>query len=234
MNDNNQKNIIDLATAITLIGIFMFFVGCLYLRAFYTYLNIPSGFVELDFQRTLITSWSLIFQIFLGFIHSFWWAFYRNKDERFLYIGPLIFIFGTSLSMILFNLTLYNYISKTAFVVIVIALIIVSIIINKIYPKDDKIEKGVYIYFIIAVIAIVNFVSYSQIGKMDAIEVLANYEEDIEITLNHDNQVIYGNFVSFMNNKYIIIIENDKCKKEPLIINNEEVYHIKLIATRNK
>lgn len=63
---------------------------------------------------------------------------------------------------------------------------------------------------------------YGYSGRKDALNLIENYQEDCRIVLK-DNSEIIGKFITHNNYKTFLIVELNNCKKEIIIINDEEV-----------
>jgi hypothetical protein len=53
-----------------------------------------------------------------------------------------------------------------------------------------------------------------------------------ESRLYINNEIISGKFITFMNEKYFLIVENYNCEKELIVINNEQVFSAKFTAKK--
>lgn len=222
MTQNQTKiNTIDIATALTIGGILLYVLGWMYWTKYYSILNINSSYINLSFEKIIATTWVLILNIIGGFIISIHHLFERK--ERDLDLISSIYVIICSILILVGYATNddFWYILLLAFFLFYAILIK---ILTKIGIKFRRMTKNIYINISIILIFFASSMYYNYKGEKDATKLLDEYEENVKVQLNLNNEIISGKFITFMNEKYFLIVENYNCEKELIVINNEQVF----------
>lgn len=222
MTEIKNNKTIDLATTITICGIFLYSLGWIYWTIFFKTLNISSSYIDISFDKIIATTWFLVLIIIGGFFLSFQYYF-EEKNEN-LEITSSGYVIICSL-LILLGVTTSNYVWYVCFFIF---LLIYAILIKAMhfYGKNlGKISKKIFIYIVLFLFYISACIFYINQGEKDANQILTGNKKDIEIKFNNaEIKNISGKFVAYMNNKYFLIVKNKNNKKELYIINDSEVF----------
>jgi len=226
-----KKIVINYAALISIGGILLYQLGWLYWETYLNKLNIDSSFIEIPFEKIISTTWTTIAYILICFYKSIEQVnSLKDKDSIYLTDGLFSMLLG------LFMLVYIQDINKI-FNIIILSIILFFVfytIPEKFKDKLGTVTKNKFMMIIIVGIYFMSFIFYNLKANNDSKALLANYENDIEIMLNHNNKVITGKFVTFLNDKYFLLIENNKCKREIFIINDNEISLAKMLNNGKK
>lgn len=227
MEENKKsKNIFDIATLLTIIGIFLYGLGWFYWSRYFSLFNIDVSFINISFDKIISTTWPLILSVLSGFIISLH-HLYETDNDKFDIVSSIYVIVVSPFILLISNIkTNWILLLLAYFIFIIIYRVIVYFIIKK-NIKIEFITKTIFTYLLSFTFVIASFIYYGYRAKKDAEKIIQNYSEDVEITLKNRN-VLFGKLVTFMNENYFIICENNKCKKELIIVSKDEVSKIKM------
>lgn len=233
-NEKSEKSMFDVAALISVIGIFLYVLGYLYLRNYYKVLQVSSSFLDLSLNNVLVKTWPLILVTILGFVPVFFQVFIKNHGVKQLPLAEtIIYLFA---SILLLPVGMW-FLGRTSWrdtliaFILMFPLVFLNVYLGNRITSVKTVEKVLYKYFLLCIFPLASMLIYSYKGQAYGEKIKAEYEDDVEITLNHDNQKINGKYLLFSNNKYIVMIENNNCEKETFIINNEDVSYIRFIST---
>lgn len=223
----SKKTLFDYTAVITIGGILLYQLGWVYWERYLNKLGISSSFIDIPLEKIISTTWTSVAFILAGFALSIEKIFIlKDKDTIYIVDGLLILIIGVS-SILLVN--------NSHFFKIIGVLYLLLRYLDKIIPIRWKERVGTvnhqqYYISLFVIIFVFSSAYYYYKGSKDADALITNFENDIEITFNNDNKSVKGKFIIFMNDKYFILIENNKCKRETLVINNNEINHTKFLT----
>lgn len=221
----SKKTIVDTTTIITIGGIVLYQLGWLYWETYFKKFNIDSSFIELSIEKIITTTWITLAAILICFYNTFEIAYKNGQNKEIPVLDGTIRILGA----ILVSLIGYGLINGTTFCITSgVTILIIAIVPKKYSERNFSIKK--YLIGTVAILYCLSFYFYVKSAEREANTKIENYDNDIEIVLNHDNKTIKGKFITFMNDKYFILVENYKCKRETLVINNSEIYRAKLLT----
>ena len=224
--ENTQKTILDYATIITLSGIFLYQLGWVYWENYFRTLGINNSFIDIPIEKIISTTWTIVVLVLLAFSISIEKIFKLQDNEK-IYILDSIAIATISI------IGIFIVESKHFFKIIGV-IILISFFINKKISESFKSQIGLinrkqYLISLGLFIFIFSQIYYHIQGGKDASKLILDHKNDIEITLNHDNKIIKGKFIIFMNQKYFILITNKQHIRETLVLNDSEIYHTKFL-----
>jgi len=226
IKDNKFKVITDLATALTIGSILLFELAWVYWSCFFNTLNIDNSFIDMPFEKYLTTTWYIALIVVICFISLIFRILESESEE--LELLPAILMVCCSVASV--SAQILDDIKMVAWILFPIFLIV--IILRYFYDKGKipivGIKKKNFLVFFIILFYSISFFVFMQKGKRNANELLKNYKTDVEITFN-DGGHARGKFVSFMNNKYFILIKNKKGKIETIVLNDSEIHHARFV-----
>lgn len=221
-----KKNILDIATTLTVGGIVLYQMGWAYWTAYFHNFNINSSFIEMPFEKFIATTWYISIIVFFAFITGALHLF-ENKEEQ------IDFIMGTICIVISVVTLLSKFLSDVTFLMILTCLIVLlflyffALFKNRI--QSNTIGRTKFLYILLVIMYILSFVIYTEKADTDAKKVIQNFKKaDIEIFFN-DKSRGSGKFIAYMNNKYFIIVKDKKGKIQTVVLNDTEVHHVKFI-----
>lgn len=223
----SKKTLFDYTAVITIGGILLYQLGWVYWERYLNKVGIDSSFIDISFEKIISTTWTSLAIILLGFALSIEKIFkLKDKDTIYIVDGLFILIIGI-ITILIAN-------SPHFFKIIGGAYILVHYF-DKKMPLKWKESIGTvnhqqYFIGLFVIIFIFSSIYYYVKANNDADLLLSNFENDIEITLNNESKTIKGKFIIYMNDKYFVLIENNKCKRETLVINNSEINHTKFLT----
>lgn len=225
--EQNKKNLFDLATIITLGGILLYQMSWIYWTTYFHNLNIDSSFIDMSIDKFIATTWHLIIIIPSSFVITII-LIYENNDDR-LNLPSAVFATIISFSLLFFILEEdYKILYVTFGSCIIYA--IYSLIQLKIKFQESSIKKRRIIYFLLGLTYIASFGIYYAKGDRASKQLITGFRKnDVEITLNHDYKIIKGKFIIHMKEKYFLLVKNKEQKNETIIINDSEVYNSRFI-----
>lgn len=228
MTKNNIRNnfLLDITTILTLVGINLYSLGWIYWTHYYRILNIDKSFIDIPFERIIVTSWLYDFIVIFGFIPIIFYLLKLKSDKKFKIVTAIWYLTTSMfiLTSVLFFENKLIYVS-IVYIILQFLLYLIVIISNKLKFDIEIIPKRWFIYFLIMVVYITSVIYYFVRAQKDAYKFINNYTENIELKIN-EGSIITGNFVSNMKNKYFILKKNNN-KKELLIFNEDDVYQVK-------
>lgn len=227
----SKNTIVDTATIITISGILLYQLGWSYWETYFNCLNIDSSFIEISIEKIISTTWTTIILVFLVLLRSIEDVLKLKPKETISAFNVFLYIFFGVALMYFANNT--NNIDIYDFMVFIISVVFLSFF-EKTINKLGNVTRRNYIIILFIAVYIISAFYYPYVAKRDSHETLSDYTNNIEIELNHDNKIIKGKFVTFMGDKYFILIENSKCQRETIVINNNEVFHSKFLTKINK
>ena len=230
MTENHIKiKTIDIATSLTIGGILLYALGWMYWTKYFTILNVNSSYINLSFDKIIATTWLLMLNIIGGFLVSIQHFFERKESD--LDITSSIYVIICSIFILLGFTTNDNF-----WYIILLAFFLLYAIVMKIMIKTGRkfgrMSKNIFINIWIVLVFSASSFYYIYKGEKDAKKILNEYEENVEIYLNLNEKKISGKFITFMNDKYFLIVENRKCEKELIFINNEHVLSAKFVEQK--
>lgn len=230
MTENHIKiKTIDIATSLTIGGVLLYILGWMYWTKYFTTLNVNSSYINLSFEKIIATTWLLILNVFGGFLISIHHFFERKESD--LDIMSSIYVIICSIFILIGFTTNDNFwyiVLLTFFLLYAIAMKIMV----KTRQKFGRMSKNIFINIWIVLVFSASSIYYIYQGEKDAKKILNEYEENVEICLNLNEKIISGKFITFMNDKYFLIVENYKCEKEIIVINNEQVFSAKFLEQK--
>ena len=226
--EQNKRNLFDLATIITLGGILLYQMSWIYWTNYFSNLNIDSSFIDMPIDKFIATTWHLMIIIPSSFVIAII-LIYENNDNNKLHLPSVIIATIISFNLLLFTLKRDYDILYVIFGLLFIYAVY-CLIELKLNLKRSSIGKRKFIYFTLGITYILSFCVYYLMGDRASKELIMSFKKnDIEIALNHDNKIIKGKFIIHMKEKYFILVKNKKQKNETIIINDSEVYHSRFI-----
>lgn len=224
MENSNNNFVINIASITTISGIVLYQFGWLYWRFFFKRLNIDSSMIDMSFIKIIATTWTNILLIlFFVFFASFKEIV---KKEVTLTNAIIAFIISSSF-MFYILIDDKNY----KLVIVGITLTIVSILSFK--KHNISISRKTFMYIMLVGTYIVSFFYYPALAIENADSIYNNYSEDVTFVIKDDNTKIYGKFISHMESKYFVLIENSNCEKKVKILNDSDVISVDLIKNDN-
>lgn len=224
MEEDKKKTIIDFAAVLSVGGVILYQMGWMYWEKYFEYLNIDSSFVDIPFDKMITTTWTQLAMIGLVFMSLFQQYYYTKEKINVLHnISITSALFFTLIGVLSENSNSIFYF--LGFVIIYVLL--VTLIGSKRVEKWEM-TKNNFFYFSCIFLYVVSLFLYTYKGALDGRKTIMNYEENIEITFN-DDKIICGKFITYMNDKYFIITENNNCIKETVVINNEDIHQVKFL-----
>jgi len=225
MTENQTKiKTIDIATSLTIGGILLYVFGWMYWTKYFSTLNINSSYINLSFEKIIATTWLLILNVIGGFLISIHHFFERKESD--LDAMSSIYVIICSIFILIGYATNDNFWYTLLLGFFLLYAIVMKVMI-KTGKKFGRMSKNIFINISIVLIFLASSIYYNYKGEKDAKKMLEDYEENVEIRLNINSEIISGKFITFMNEKYFLILENSKCKKELIVINNEQVFSAK-------
>jgi hypothetical protein len=209
----------NFTTWISISGIALYVLGWIYWNFFYKSLNIPLSFFDLSFDKVIITTWPFIILAIAGFIPTV--AHVTGEKNRSWDIITVIYIVIDTLLLSFYQLLKFDY-YLVSFIIISIIYAINILIIHRMKIEVKYISVKLIRYLIIILFYGFGLFLYGYSGRKDALNLIENYQEDCRIVLK-DNSEIIGKFITHNNYKTFLIVELNNCKKEIIIINDEEV-----------
>lgn len=226
VKDDKFKVIIDLATALTIGSILLFELAWVYWSYYFNILNIDNSFIDMPFEKYLTTTWYIALIVLIYFITLIFRIF--EDDNKELELLPVILMIVCSIAGVLAQILDNMQIAFGIF----LSIILIALILRYFYDKGKipvvGVNKNNFLVFFIILVSFISFFVFMQKGKRNANELLKNYKTDIEITFN-DGGHARGKFVSFMNNKYFILIKTKKGKIETVVLNDSEIHHARFL-----
>ncbi|SEP08428.1 hypothetical protein SAMN05444671_4443 [Flavobacterium sp. CF108] len=223
----SKKTFLDYTAVITIGGILLYQLGWSYWETYLNNLNIDSSFIEISIEKIITTTWTTIILVFLALLRSIEDVIkLKQKDEIPLSKVVLYLFFGIMLIYIANDSSNIDFLT----IIIFIISLVIIVMLEKRIDRLGTINRRSYIIIIFIVGYLISVFYYPYVAKKDSKKMLSNYEDNIEIVLNHDNKIIKGKFITFMNDKYFILIENKNCQRETIVINDSEIYHTKFIT----
>ncbi|MNR07410.1 hypothetical protein D3C85_1235270 [compost metagenome] len=214
MTENQTKiKTIDIATSLTIGGILLYVFGWMYWTKYFSTLNINSSYINLSFEKIIATTWLLILNVIGGFLISIHHFFERKESD--LDAMSSIYVIICSIFILIGFATNDNFWYTLLLGFFLLYAIVMKVMI-KTGKKFGRMSKNIFINISIVLIFLSSSMYYNYKGEKDAKKMLEDYSE-----------IISGKFITFMNEKYFLIIENSKCKKELIVINNEQVFSAK-------
>lgn len=212
----------DFATWISICGIAFYILGWIYWNCFYKALNISLSFFDLSFDKVIITTWPFILLSIAGFIPTF--VQISGEKNKSWDIITVIYVIVNALFLSFFYLLKFDYF-VIPFLIFSSIYILTRIIIRWKEIEVKYISVQSIRFAIIAAIYAFGLFLYGYSGRKDALKLIENYQEDFRIVLKNNNE-IFGRFITNNNGKTFIITELNNCKKEIVIINDEEILKI--------
>ncbi|MEO6174689.1 MAG: hypothetical protein ABIP27_06025 [Flavobacterium circumlabens] len=226
--ETTEKTIFNYTAFISIGGILLYQLGWSYWETYLNNLNINSSFIEISIEKIISTTWTTIILVFLALVRSIEDVIKLKPNQTISLTNVIIYLaFGIMLIYTANNLK-DGYMIPTLILAVIVTIITFF---EKRINKLATLNRRNYIITIMIVGYFISFFYYPYLAKKDSKKMISDYKNDIEIILNHDNKTIKGKFITFMNDKYFILIENHKCQIETLVINNSEVSNSKFSKT---
>jgi hypothetical protein len=219
---SKSESYLNIATVLSIGSIVMYILGWTYWKFYFQTLNISLSLVDLSFDKIIVSTWSLLFFVILGFVSTFLQTI-GSKDDAWDVI-TVIFVLCMSVNTSIYSIIEFDY------HIFILILLIVIYVPTQIILRQNKIEvtsikiKNIR-YIIITLILVFGLFYYGYGGKKDAEKLLNSYEENCELILKSD-EIIYGQFITKAEKRLFIVIETIDCKKKILMINEDEIVKI--------
>lgn len=224
----SKKNILDIATALTVGGIILYQMGWIYWTNYFSVFNIDASFIEMPFEKFIATTWYISLIILLSFTISAIHVL-ESESEK---IDPATAVVSVTLALLFVfekHFKDLTFLILFAGIVIVFWLYLVIATRFNFITSSKSISKKKFFYALLCIMYVLAFIVYSGKGGSDAEKLIKNFKKpDIEIFCNNKARAS-GKFISFMNGKYFIIIKDKKGKNQTFILNDSEVHHVKFI-----
>ncbi|VXB74532.1 conserved membrane hypothetical protein [Flavobacterium sp. 9R] len=217
----NKKNntFLDFATLISICGIALYILGWLYWNYFFKNLNISLSFFDLSFDKVISTTWPFIILSVMGFIPIF--VQITGEEIKSWDIMTAVFIVVNGLLLSLFYLLKFDYylwiFISTSSIYFIVRYFMLR---KKVRLYFISVQSIKYVFLI--TIYVFGIFLYGYTGKKDALSLIENYQEDCRIVLKNKDEIT-GKFIIHNGNKIFIISELYNCKKEVVIINDDEI-----------
>ncbi|WP_433763352.1 hypothetical protein [Flavobacterium ginsenosidimutans] len=224
--------IFDFATIVTMAGLFLYVLGMIYMKSYYNELKVPGSLLDLSVNNVISRTWFFIAYAVLGLLPIYGHLFIHNYGKKKVIVNHCIFFVIASIIVFVFELLGYGSKSQNRITICAVLGLLpfaLGLLFYRRIKGTKKISKNYVLVQVSVIATIICMFIYNRTGYYEGHKCKIEYEEDIELTLNHDNLKIYGKWILFSNDKYILLIENDKCDKETVIIDKEEVYRVKMI-----
>ncbi len=223
MGEKKENNsYFDIATIISVVGIAIYILGYIYWKYFFQTLNISQSFIDLSFDKIIVTTWPLLFIVILGFSTTFLQIIWNDNGE--IDIVSVIFIIISGLLTTLYLIIKYNYF----LLIILIFFIIFSIfkfLVHKRKLAVENIKIKTLCFILLGLIYLIGIFYYKYIGIVDAEKILKNYEINCHLILNNQEN-IEGKFIVKTEKKIFLLTETDRCEKQIISISEEDVIKI--------
>lgn len=228
MNKNSpsqNKYLFDFATISTLSGILLYNLGWMYWQKYFLTLSIQPSLIDIPFDKILLTTWYLLLGVLIYYIFLF---------QQYSALIKLKYIEVVDLALLL-AFPIYNIITSEhhKYEWYILVCLVSLFILIKYLQKVEKIPKKFLTMqlsqiLILVTIYISGIYFYRKEGEKDATALKEKYCENISLTMK-DGKIKHGKFITFMNNKYFMLIEDADCKIETFVINDGEVLEIKFV-----
>jgi len=226
INEETEKNSkIDIATLITISGILLYSLGWFYWNNFFSFFKIQNSLIELTFEKNISTTWTYCIIVILGFHHVFYYLYETRKREKYDFFSAIWFLITSIFLFMYINSNNINWIIGLFLTLAIFSLIIYFV--KKKNIENEILSKRNFQYLLIFIIYIFSIFYYKNKGEIDAKKILKNEKQDIQLTVKNENEIISGKLISFMSNKYFIIVNKDK-QNRVLIINENEVLKVEI------
>lgn len=219
MESEKNNTVFNIASITTISGIILYQLGWLYWRFFFKRFNIDSSLIDMSFVKIIATTWTNILVIlFLVLLASF-----KEIAKRTVTINDALITFTLSSSFMI-----YSFLDHTTSKLVVVG-ITMSIVLFFLFKKNHfEISKKIFMYFTLVVIYIISFFYYPARAIVDADKLYVNFSEDVCFILKDGNTKINGKFISHMESKYFVLVENKNCDKEVRILNDDDIFTVEL------
>ncbi|KAF2509459.1 hypothetical protein EYY60_13865 [Flavobacterium zhairuonense] len=223
--ENSKNNIvINIASITTISGIVLYQFGWLYWRFFFKRFNIDSSLIDMSFIKIIATTWTNILLIlFFVFFASFKEIV---KKEVTLMNAIIAFIISSSFMF-------YSLIDNKTYKMIIVGITLIIVLILSFKKHYISISRKVFMYIMIAGTYVISFFYYPVLAIENADTLYNDYSEDVTFIIKDDNTKIYGKFISHMESKYFVLVENSNCKKVVKILNDDDIISVELIKNDN-
>lgn len=225
--ENGFPKVIDIASLISIGGILLFNLGWIYWTSYFKTLQIDPSFIEIPFSKLLVTTWYYVLLVFSGFYLTFNY-FIESKNDDKINVLAACWVILNSLLFICFWLEIFS-VSWMAIIFCSISVLFISlyIVIRKKKIAINIMSPAIFKYILIVVIYVSSIYIYHDLGIKRANKFKKGYSENIELILAKDNSILIGKFITFMSNKYFILVKtNDELSI--IIINDSEVLQAKI------
>lgn len=223
----SAKSILDYTAVITIGSILLYQLGWVYWETYLNLFNIDSSFIDIPFEKMISTTWTSILFVIIAFSRSIETAYYLKEEDE-IYTINVVFLLVIGILLTLFIQGIPHWISIGGLIMILIGFF--AKIPSRIKDFFGVVNRTQHSIIVIVIVYAFTFGVYIYKANKNADKILSNYENDIEIVMNDNNKVMTGKFIIFMNDKYYILMENKKCKRELIVINNSEVNHSKILT----
>lgn len=227
MNAENsqKKTFFDIATVLTVSGILLYYLGWMYWQKYFLTLSIRPSLVEISFEKVIVTTWLTI----IGLVLSFGFAFQHlieNKEKKDFEIFDSFYVIIISIFLALSSKAEeYFWYILTG---VLLVYVTVRLIVRKRKITLARMPKKNFLILLSVIIYLFGIYFYRDKGQRDAERLMETYCEDFEIKMT-SGETVYGKFITFMNSKYFLIIENPNCEKEVIVINDSEAHQVRFL-----
>jgi hypothetical protein len=234
-NRINMKRIkiLDIASILTICGILFYFFGWMYWSSFYKELNIDVSFIDIPYEKLIVTTWIYVLAMMGYFFGSIESLFHADKNDKFSVFDAFI----SFLSPVIVVLLLTEIISIIWFIIINVIFYFLILVSSKICHKYNKnmfivpYNKYLMILFMCVFLTTTFFVINS--GKRSANELYGKYTEDVEVVFNNSDSICKGKFIAVMDNRYFLLVKKG-ADIQTVIIESNVVNHILQINMNKK
>ncbi|MXO05771.1 hypothetical protein [Flavobacterium sp. HBTb2-11-1] len=221
--ENSRKSILDYTSIVTIGGILLYQLGWSYWETYLNNFNIDSSLIDISIEKIISTTWTTILLVLLALLRSIE-DFIRLKKQDTISVRYVILylVFGIFLMYESSNFEKFTFIHVLLFGVLLLSITLLGNKIDKLGP----INKKSYLIILIVVAYIMSAVYYPFQAKKDSTKIISDRTNNVLIVLKDRNKKINGKFITFMNDKYFILVENKFCKRETRIFSNSEINYV--------